>query len=169
MATEQTPEPSNVILQRFFETSESARKAATHLRSAAEVGVQFTDVRGDFRFTLVDGKPRFLDGKAKDRDVELTMAAGAVTAIAAQSNAAAAQLAKAVVGEKLGACANILPALRSIYRWEGKIQDENEVLVLLKTQRTHLARLTARILELHPYEVPEVLAIPVEQGHAAYL
>ena len=80
MATEQTPEPSNVILQRFFETSESARKAATHLRSAAEVGVQFTDVKGDFRFTLVDGRPRFLDGKAKDPDFELTMAPGAVTA-----------------------------------------------------------------------------------------
>jgi periplasmic divalent cation tolerance protein len=82
---------------------------------------------------------------------------------------AAAQVAKAVVGERLAACANILPALRSIYRWEDKIQDENEVLVLLKTQKTHLARLTARILELHPYEVPEVLAIPVEQGHPAYL
>ena len=82
---------------------------------------------------------------------------------------AAAEMAKKVVGERLAACANILPALRSIYRWQGKLQDENEVLVLLKTQRTHLARLTARILELHPYEVPEVLAIPVEQGHAAYL
>src|SRR5919201_6814380 len=87
MATEQTPEPSNVILQRFFETSESARKAAAHLRSAAEVGVQFTDVRGDFRFALVDGKPRFLDGKAKDPDFDLTIAPGAVTAIAAQPNA----------------------------------------------------------------------------------
>src|SRR6266550_8876990 len=87
MATEQTPEPSNVILQRFFETSESARKAAAHLRSAAEVGVQFTDVKGEFRFTLVDGKPRFLDGKAKDPDFELTLAPAAVTAIAAQPNA----------------------------------------------------------------------------------
>src|SRR5437763_5132338 len=87
MSTEQTPEPSNVILQRFFETSESARKAAAHLRSAAEVGVQFTDVEGDFRFTMVDGKPRFLDGKARDPDFELTLAPGAVTAIAAQPNA----------------------------------------------------------------------------------
>src|SRR5947199_7744234 len=87
MSTEQPPEPSNVILQRFFETSESARKAAAHLRSAAEVGVQFTDVEGDFRFTMVDGKPRFLDGKARDPDFELTLAPGAVTAIAAQPNA----------------------------------------------------------------------------------
>ena len=87
MATEQTPEPSNLVLQRFFETSASARRAAAHLKAAAEVGVQFTDVQGDFRFTLVDGKPRFLDGKAKDPDFELTLAPGAVTAIAAQPNA----------------------------------------------------------------------------------
>jgi len=82
---------------------------------------------------------------------------------------AAAEVAKVLVGEKLAACANILPALRSIYRWQGKVQDENEVLVLLKTQSAHFARLKARILELHPYEVPEVLAIPVERGHEAYL
>jgi periplasmic divalent cation tolerance protein len=81
----------------------------------------------------------------------------------------AAEFAKRVVGEKLAACANILPALRSIYRWQGKVQDENEVLVLLKTRRPMYQRLHARILELHPYEVPEVLAVPVEQGHQAYL
>jgi periplasmic divalent cation tolerance protein len=82
---------------------------------------------------------------------------------------AAAEVAKAVVDEKLAACANILPALRSIYRWEGKIQDENEVLVLLKTRQAQYERLKARILGLHPYEVPEVLAIPVEQGNQPYL
>src|SRR5436305_10306130 len=87
MATEQTPEPSNVVLQRFFETSESARKPAAHLKGAAEVGVTFTDVPGDFHFLLMDGKPRFVGGKAKDPDFELTMAPGAVSAIAAQPNA----------------------------------------------------------------------------------
>jgi hypothetical protein len=87
MPPEQTPEPSNIVLQRFFETSESARKAAAHLKPPAEVGVRFTDVPGAFRFTLVDGKPRFLDGPAKDPDFELTMAPGAVTALAAQPNA----------------------------------------------------------------------------------
>ena len=87
MAPEQTPEPSNIVLQRFFETSESARKAAAHLKPAAEVGVTFTDVPGEYRFTLVDGKPRFLDGRAKDPDFELTMAPGAVSALAAQPNA----------------------------------------------------------------------------------
>lgn len=82
---------------------------------------------------------------------------------------AAAELAKAVVGEKLAACANLFPALRSIYRWQGKVQDESEVLVLFKTRQEQFERLKARILELHPYEVPEVLAVPVEQGYQPYL
>ena len=81
----------------------------------------------------------------------------------------AAELAKALVEERLAACANLLPAVRSIYRWQGKLQDENEVLVLLKTRAEHLERLKLRILELHPYEVPEVLAIPVEAGYQPYL
>jgi len=86
MATEQTPEPSNVVLQRFFESSESARRAASHLKKAAEVGVRFTDVPGAYRFKVVDGKPRFLEGAAEDPDFDLTLAPGAVTAIAAQPN-----------------------------------------------------------------------------------
>src|SRR2546430_16273665 len=87
MPTEQTPEPSNVVLQRFFESSESARRASSHLRKAAEVGVRFTDVPGDFHFKLIDGKPRFMDGAAHDPDFDLTLAPGAVSAIAAQPNA----------------------------------------------------------------------------------
>jgi periplasmic divalent cation tolerance protein len=81
----------------------------------------------------------------------------------------AADLARALVEERLAACANLIPAVRSIYRWEGKLQDENEVLVLLKTRAENVERLKARILELHPYEVPEVLAVPVESGYQAYL
>ena len=87
MNTEQTIEPSNVVLQRFFESSESARRASSHLKKAAQVGVRFTDVPGDFHFKLVDGKPRFVDGQASDPDFELTRAPGAVSAIAAQPNA----------------------------------------------------------------------------------
>lgn len=87
MQTEQTPEPSNVVLQRFFESSDSARKASSHLKKAAEVGVRFTDVPGDFHFKLVDGKPRFMNGAAQDPDFDLTLAPGAVSAIAAQPNA----------------------------------------------------------------------------------
>ncbi len=82
---------------------------------------------------------------------------------------AAGELSRTLVNEKLAACANVFPALRSIYRWQTKVQDENEVLVLFKTRQEQFERLKARILELHPYEVPEVLAIPVEQGYHAYL
>ncbi|MBS2021575.1 MAG: divalent-cation tolerance protein CutA [Deltaproteobacteria bacterium] len=82
---------------------------------------------------------------------------------------AAVELARAVVDEKLAACCNLIPAVRSIYRWQDKLQDENEVLVLIKTRAEQLDRLKARILELHPYEVPEVLVLPVESGYAGYL
>jgi periplasmic divalent cation tolerance protein len=81
----------------------------------------------------------------------------------------AAELAKLLVNERLVACANLLPAIRSIYRWQGELHDENEVLVLLKTRSEHLERLKLRILEVHPYEVPEVLAVPVESGYQPYL
>jgi periplasmic divalent cation tolerance protein len=81
----------------------------------------------------------------------------------------AAELAKLLVSERLVACANLLPAIRSIYRWQGELHDENEVLVLLKTRAEHLERLKLRILEVHPYEVPEVLAVPVESGYQPYL
>ena len=60
----------------------------------------------------------------------------------------AAELAKTLVGEKLAACANLIPALRSIYRWQGKVQDENEVLVLFKTQRARFEALTPLTLAL---------------------
>lgn len=82
---------------------------------------------------------------------------------------AAVEVARTLVSEKLAACANILPAARSIYRWKGKVEDANEVLVLIKTRQEHFDRVRARILELHPYEVPEVLAVPVEQGYYPYL
>jgi hypothetical protein len=80
-------EPSNVLLQHFFETSESAKRAAASLKKAAEVGVHFTDVVGDFHFKAVDGKPRFITGRAEDPDFDLTLAPGAVAAICAHPNA----------------------------------------------------------------------------------
>ncbi len=81
----------------------------------------------------------------------------------------AAEIARALVEERLAACGNVLPAIRSIYRWEGKVQDEAEALLVLKTTRARLEALRDRVLALHPYEVPEVLALPVEAGSAPYL
>jgi periplasmic divalent cation tolerance protein len=81
----------------------------------------------------------------------------------------AAEIARAVVEERLAACGNVVPGLRSIYRWEGKVQDDAEALLLLKTTRARLDELRERVLALHPYDVPEVLALPVEAGSAPYL
>ncbi len=81
----------------------------------------------------------------------------------------AAELARALVEERLAACGNVVPALRSIYRWEGKVQEDAEALLVLKTTRARFEALRDRVLALHPYEVPEVIAIPVEAGSARYL
>lgn len=81
----------------------------------------------------------------------------------------AAELARAVVAERLAACGNVVPGLRSIYRWQGEVQEDAEALLVLKTTRSRFEALRDRILALHPYEVPEVIALPVEAGSAAYL
>ncbi|HTN51294.1 MAG TPA: divalent-cation tolerance protein CutA [Anaeromyxobacter sp.] len=92
-----------------------------------------------------------------------------VVLVSAPTAEKAAELARALVEERLAACGNVVPGLRSIYRWEGKVHDEAEALLLLKTTRSRLERLRERILALHPYQVPEVLALPVEAGSEAYL
>ncbi len=81
----------------------------------------------------------------------------------------AAELARALVEERLAACGNVVPGLRSIYRWEGKVHDEGEALLVLKTTRARFEALRERVLALHPYEVPEVIALPIEAGSAPYL
>jgi periplasmic divalent cation tolerance protein len=81
----------------------------------------------------------------------------------------AAEIARTLVEERLAACGNVVPGLRSIYRWEGKVQDDREALLLLKTTRGRFEALRARVLALHPYQLPEVLALPVDGGSEAYL
>jgi len=81
----------------------------------------------------------------------------------------AAELARALVEERLAACGNVVPGLRSIYRWEGKVHDEGEALLVLKTTRARFEALRERVLALHPYQVPEVIALPIEAGSAPYL
>jgi periplasmic divalent cation tolerance protein len=92
-----------------------------------------------------------------------------VVLVTAPSPEKAAELARRLVEERLAACGNVLPGLRSIYRWEGKVQDESEALLVLKTTRDRFEALRDRVLALHPYQVPEVLALPVEAGSEQYL
>jgi periplasmic divalent cation tolerance protein len=87
----------------------------------------------------------------------------------APDRATAESLAKSVVGERLAACASLVPGLTSLFWWEGRVQRADEVLLLLKTQADRVPALIARAAELHPYDVPEVLALPVDAGFGPYL
>jgi periplasmic divalent cation tolerance protein len=77
--------------------------------------------------------------------------------------------ARTLVEEKLAACVNLVPGLTSIYRWQGAVHDNPEVLCVVKTTRPRLAKLKQRLKELHPYHVPELLALPVIDGSEPYL
>jgi periplasmic divalent cation tolerance protein len=81
----------------------------------------------------------------------------------------ATELARQLVDEGLAACVNVVPGVRSVYQWQGKVCEEDEVLCLIKTRPAIFDRARARILELHPYEVPEILAFQVDDGSPAYL
>lgn len=78
-------------------------------------------------------------------------------------------IARALVEEQLAACVNIVPQVTSIYRWKGSVERESEALLVIKTPAERFAALDARMRELHPYDVYELLALPVEEGHRPYL
>ncbi len=79
------------------------------------------------------------------------------------------KLGEALVGERLAACVNVVGGVRSVYRWQGAVERDAELLCVCKTTRAAFERLRARIVELHPYEVPEVIALPIAAGNAPYL
>ncbi len=81
----------------------------------------------------------------------------------------AERLARGLVEERLAACVNLIPGIRSFYRWEGAVQDDAEVLLVVKTRTDRLEALASRLQELHPYELPEILGLPVIGGSQAYL
>ncbi len=81
----------------------------------------------------------------------------------------ARQAARQLVEEQLAACVNVLAPAESIYRWEGSIESESEVPVLMKSTLDRFAELEARIQALHPYEVPEIIAVPIIAGSRTYL
>ncbi len=81
----------------------------------------------------------------------------------------AAEVARALVAEQLAACVNLAPNVRSIYRWKGELQDDTETLAIIKTTSERLDVLVARLLALHPYELPEAIALPVTGGSNPYL
>jgi len=78
-------------------------------------------------------------------------------------------LGRTLVEERLAACANSIPQIRSIYRWKEDIRDERETLLIIKSRQDLFEKIRSRIRELHSYEVPEITAVQVDKGDAAYL
>ncbi|HEY6222292.1 MAG TPA: divalent-cation tolerance protein CutA [Gemmatimonadales bacterium] len=91
----------------------------------------------------------------------------AITTLGTEADARA--LVTALVEDRTIACGTLLPGARSIYRWDGKVVEESEVVVLLKTDTAHWDTLRAAVESRHPYQVPELLALPVTDGVARYL
>ena len=89
--------------------------------------------------------------------------------VTAPAGRPARRLAAAVVQARLAACVNVAPPVTSVYRWKGKVETAREALLLMKTRRALFRRLASFVAKNHPYDVPEVIAVPIVAGHAPYL
>jgi periplasmic divalent cation tolerance protein len=92
-----------------------------------------------------------------------------VALVTVPTRAVGTRIAKALVEERLAACVNIVPGVRSIYAWKGRVCDDRELLLVIKTTRGRYAALERRVKAMHPYEVPEVIALPIVRGSSGYL
>ncbi len=92
-----------------------------------------------------------------------------VVLVTTGSEAEAETIATALLEERLAACVNILSPVRSLYRWQGKIADDREWLLVIKTRAERFAAVESRVRSLHSYEVPEVISLPLLAGSADYL
>jgi periplasmic divalent cation tolerance protein len=92
-----------------------------------------------------------------------------VVLITCGSEEEALKIANALVEEHLAACVNLVSPIRSIYRWEGKIWDEKEWLLIIKTQKQRFEELEKKVKFLHSYSVPEIISLPIVEGSSSYL
>jgi periplasmic divalent cation tolerance protein len=97
------------------------------------------------------------------------MSEAIVVLVTCGSEEQATNIASSLVEERLAACVNIISPVRSIYRWEGKVWDEKEWLLIIKTQKTRFEALEKKVKSLHSYSVPEIIALPIVEGSASYL
>ncbi|MCW5699402.1 MAG: divalent-cation tolerance protein CutA [Rhodospirillales bacterium] len=89
--------------------------------------------------------------------------------ITTNSQEEALEIARTLVDERLAACANVLPSITSVYHWEGDVQEDREVAIILKTRSELVGRLTDRVKEYHSYSCPCIVAIPITGGNPDFL
>jgi periplasmic divalent cation tolerance protein len=89
--------------------------------------------------------------------------------ITTASRQEAEDIARRLVEDRLAACVNIVPHVRSLFWWENKLSEEDEILLIVKTRRSRFSALVLRVKALHSYSVPEIIALPIVEGHASYL
>ncbi|CAO1425391.1 unnamed protein product [Diamesa serratosioi] len=89
--------------------------------------------------------------------------------VTAPDEETAKKIAHGLVSNKLAACVNIIPKITSIYEWEGKINEDTEVMLMIKTRSTKVDELTKYVTDNHPYDVAEVISLPIENGNPPYL
>ena len=92
-----------------------------------------------------------------------------VVLITAPTEEFAAEIGLDLVEHRLAACATVIPQVRSIYRWDGGIHDEREAQLIVKTSAAKYDKIQARVRKMHPYQVPEILALPIHDGSSTYL
>jgi periplasmic divalent cation tolerance protein len=97
------------------------------------------------------------------------MSESLVVFVTCGSEEEALKIAHALVEERMAACVNLMSPIRSIYRWEGKIWDEKEWLLIIKTQAARFEDLEKRVKSLHSYSLPEIIALPIIKGSSSYL
>jgi periplasmic divalent cation tolerance protein len=92
-----------------------------------------------------------------------------VVLVTCGSEEEALKIAHSLVEERVAACVNVVSPVRSIYRWEGKILDEKEWILIIKTQRQRFEQLEKKVKSLHSYSVPEIIGLPIVEGASSYL
>jgi len=97
------------------------------------------------------------------------MSAHVIVFITTGSATEAQNIAHVLIEERLAACVNIIPSVTSVYRWQDQVQDDQEVLLIIKTAAKMLEKLAARVKQLHSYQVPEIIALPIVAGAQDYL
>ncbi|CAN6465840.1 unnamed protein product [Victoria cruziana] len=145
---------------------------ALWLLTSFTLGVGFTALHPSFRFktgsNIAGRSPlRALDSSGMEGNANIVQSI--VVYVTVPNKEAGKKLAESIVREKLAACVNRVPGVESIYWWQGEIQSDAEELLIIKTRESLLDALTAHIKDSHEYDVPEVIALPIQGGNTQYL